>query len=280
MPPSRDLDPIRCPRMSAYEGALLSQLLSEAGRWCFVSDFDSRVPPRYRQLHEWLMSHTDPEVSLSIPEIEEMIGVLPNRAWSDRYWWRSTPRNAWARAWLLAGREAVLNVSEGSVVFVPWVFKPIDPEAVRAGQLMGRNYAAGELAWPPSAFHIQLRWWEGHFVYIIHIPEDGLYKVGVTRRNSSRLQNLTARGRATVMALLPVANLWAAKLVEFEVLEVTRHAQRVGDPFTYLNGQYECWDDSFAPPDVVAITELLATDPALVSWSVSQSRDESEEDDS
>lgn len=280
MPPSRELDPVGCPRMLAYESALLSELLSEAGRWCFVSEFDSRVPPSYRQLHEWLMSQSDPEVSLSIPDIEETIGVLPDRAWTDQGWWSSVPRNAWARAWLLAGREAVLNVSEGLVVFIPWVFKPIDSEATRARQLMERNYAAGELAWPPSAFHIQLRWWERHFVYIVHIPEDGLYKVGVTRRNSSRLQNLTARGRATVIALLQVANLWAAKLVEFEALEATRHVQRVGDPFTYLNGQYECWDDSFAPPDLVAIAERFDSNPALVSWSVSQYRDESEEDDS
>lgn len=228
----------------------------------------------YRTLYAYLMSAPASHVVLRFDEIESVLGFgLVERAQQDPMWWSATPRNSWARSWLRANRLATLDPEGRTVTFSPGsVATSEDLEALVAQRRREDNYASEALWRGPIDTEIRDRWWEPHLVYVIHVHAERLYKVGLTRHDTRRLRELTARGRADIVCTVLVANRWAAKLVEVAVLDETDTARRAADRFNYHNGQTEHWDDSTAPPALEPIVEGLSSDGRLRYWLLSESR--------
>lgn len=227
----------------------------------------------YRPLYAFLMSAPARDVVLKLDEIESILGFqFIERSRQDPVWWRSTPRNSWARSWLKANRHATLDVQADTVTFsIGSVERVEDLDALVAQRRREDNYAREALLRGPIETEIRDRWWEPHLVYVIHVHVERLYKVGLTRHDTRRLRDLTARGRADVVASLLVANRWAAKVLEVAVLDATDPARRVADRFNHHNGQTEHWDDSMPPPALEPTAEALALNDGLRYWLESQS---------
>lgn len=89
---------------------------------------------RYDTLNDKLQSFTDPTVTLSFEELDEIVDGLPDSARKYGAWWANTrTSHAHAKAWLDAGRRAQPNFGAGHVVFTAnsrdepryWIFQPI-----------------------------------------------------------------------------------------------------------------------------------------------------------
>ncbi|MDN4641782.1 hypothetical protein QCD70_16140 [Agreia sp. PsM10] len=229
------------------------------------------VPAKYRPLLDFLLEAPPTEVVLPIADVESILNFgLPGPAHDDPFWWRSIPRNSWARSWLRADRIATLNSEDGTVTFTPGVYSPpVDHQWMIAQRHREATYARECLSSRPMDIHLRDRWWEPHLVYILHIHAEGFYKVGVTRHDARRLRDLTARGRAGVEASSMLANRHAARLVEIAVLDATDSARRVADRYNHHNGQTEHWDDSVPPPALEPIAAAFALDECLPNWALS-----------
>ncbi|WP_130176977.1 hypothetical protein [Cryobacterium sp. SO1] len=211
-------------------------------------------------------------MELPLEEIEEILcSELPRKAWSDVTWWRSTPRNSWAHSWLRADRRASLDAGKERVTFTAEVYAPaFDEERMHVMHQRELDCARSVLETSPTSDHVDLRWWEPHVVYVLHIDSERLYKVGHTRHDTRRLRELTSRNRAEIVQTIELANVWAAKVVEGTVLGRTAGVRRFADRFDSRNGQTEHWDDSMPPPDLEVVAEECAVDPLLRFWSVSE----------
>ena len=77
------------------------------------------MPPKYEPLQRYLDGQPpDGVVSLTITEIDKLVGGLPTSS-VQRTWWANSKGHSQALAWLQAGRR-VLEVRPGqSVVFSP-----------------------------------------------------------------------------------------------------------------------------------------------------------------
>ncbi len=76
----------------------------------------------YAPLQERLANASQPAVTLSFDEIEQLLGrKLPQSAYDERIkrqWWANTDTHSQARAWLKAGRKAKLDAARNNVTFV------------------------------------------------------------------------------------------------------------------------------------------------------------------
>lgn len=230
------------------------------------------IAVEYRPLYDWLMTCGSTPQTVLLADLESTLGhPLPKNAWRDTSWWRSTPRNSWARSWLRADRRADLNPEAATVTFVSEVYAPaLEVEGMAQMHQMEARYARSQLAHAPDLYHVGLRWWEPHYVYILRLQDEPLFKVGHTRHDSRRLRELTARGRATVESKLLLGNVWAARVVEGEVLQLTVEARQFADKFTAHNGQTEHWHQRLAAPNLEEIAQRLAEDSGLPAWNISR----------
>ena len=133
---------------------------------------------------------------------------------------------------------------------------------------MWTAFARECLALGATVDEVQRRAWEPHYVYVLHVPEQRLFKVGYTRHDSRRLKDLTARGRAVIVQQHWVANQWAARVLEGVVMERTAAARRTSAASS-AHGKTEHWDDATAPPELAAIAAELECDPKLRYWAIS-----------
>ena len=188
-----------------------------------MSTVSDGITAAYRPLHDHLVSPSLEDLTLSIDEIESILGhPLPERSEEDPSWWRSTARNGWAGSWLRADRRAILDVKREEVSFVFEKYaSPMDHARTERAHSKQEIYARSQLAYSPDTQHVDLRGGEPHVVYVLHVPSERLYKVGYTRHDARRIRDLTARGRAFVVQQITLSNVWAAKVVEGAVLAMT-----------------------------------------------------------
>ncbi|WP_140162869.1 hypothetical protein [Agreia sp. VKM Ac-1783] len=145
---------------------------------------------------------------------------------------------------------------------------PVDLEWVVAQRRRDQNHTRDCLRYGASDYELAQRWWEPHLVYVLRVHAEGLYKVGLTRHDSRRIRDLTARGRADVVDFLLMANRHAARLLEIVVLNATDSARRFADRMNQHHGQTEHWDGSLSPLALEPIAAALSLDEHLVYWSV------------
>ncbi len=151
------------------------------------------TPAKYRRLDAWFAGQTEDLVEIPITQLAELItGELPARIdellhgrrppRSHERWWVNNPRKAHCRAWVNNGYRAV-----GAGTFVR---KPLrgDTRAEVIGMRTGwLNHAArctctGQDGEGPAG------------VYVTHLRELGLFKVGVGRRPEDRSKAQHTRG--------------------------------------------------------------------------------------
>jgi hypothetical protein len=144
--------------------------------------------------------------------------------------------------------------------------RPVDLEWVVAQRRRDENNTRECPRRGAFDYELAQRWWEPHLVYVLHVHAEGLYEVGLTRHDSRRIRDLTARGRANVVDSLLVANRHAARLVEIAVLDATDSARRLADRLNHHDGQTEHWDDSLTPLALEPIAAAVSLDEYLVYW--------------
>lgn len=121
----------------------------------------------------------------------------------------------------------------------------------------------------PRIEEIAKRHWEPAQVYVIHIFDEKLYKVGVTRHDTRRIKNLIACGRGGVVDVVEMANRFSAEIVETAALEATESHRTVPtDVHRYGNGAMEFWSATLDPPSLEEFREEVAMLEGLPFWSV------------
>lgn len=226
----------------------------------------SRLELVYTPLGDYLRE-VDPaeDAVLSFAEVEAVIGrPLPAQARLAPYWWQSIPRQPQSRAWLRADRRAEADLSAETVTFVWEVFarnNPLDRiQRIRSDWL---GYARTSLANPPRTAdhpHVDLGWWERHQVYLLHLPQFGQYKVGLTRVGSKRV-SAVGGAASVVVDRMTFPNRWAALVIEHHVLELAWDAWERPDRFASGDrGETERWSDWLVPPPLSTIRDSLVED--------------------
>ncbi len=80
----------------------------------------AQVPPKYQPLYDHLMTQASDEVTLSLRDIEALIGVpLPPIA-GTRNWWSNSVKLRYTRAWLGAGwrvASGAFRIADPTVTF-------------------------------------------------------------------------------------------------------------------------------------------------------------------
>ena len=81
-----------------------------------------------------------------------------------------------------------------------------------------------------------------HEVYLIHFPEEGCFKVGLTHSTSHRI-SLFSRHGGIVVDRVAVDNKFLAEIVEVDVLDLTETWHQLGDRERPGSGYTEMWSD-------------------------------------
>jgi len=80
---------------------------------------------KYSPLGDYLADCAGSQVRMTFPQVEELVGRLPDSAHQHRAWWGNNGANVTAKAWLNAGWhvESVNQAAGGGRVW-PWLFQP------------------------------------------------------------------------------------------------------------------------------------------------------------
>jgi hypothetical protein len=116
----------------------------------------------------------------------------------------------------------------------------------------------------------QLRQWSPHEVYVIHLSEAGLYKIGITSARSGRPEMISRKSGGELVDLYDVANEWAAKVIEGNwLLGVRQH--RVEPPLWVAQhaGVSEFWPDEVPAPPLRTYVASLVDDVVRAPWTTS-----------
>lgn len=234
----------------------------------------SRAERPYVPLGEYLTTvAADEDVVLSFDAITSLIGrELPAQARTDDGWWGSSPRRPHTVAWLRADRRAHVDLDGETVTFSYEVFERNNGiEAIRSQRVAWANYARGCISHDgPTETnpHVPVGYWEPHDVYLLHLSREGMYKVGISRVGAARIAELSERG-VTLIDRIELANQWAAKLLEFNVLELAWEAWVRPHRFsTGRKGETERWLDWLKPPALTDLADSLE-ERHLPCWNVS-----------
>lgn len=116
----------------------------------------------------------------------------------------------------------------------------------------------------PENYQVERFWWEPHFVYLLHFPADGVYKVGLTR--DKKRPELLCRGRGFVRETYELANRYAAFVLESCILICTRDARCDPPTGLYDSGRTEYWHDAFPILPLAEVAAKLTDDRARPAW--------------
>lgn len=110
--------------------------------------------------------------------------------------------------------------------------------------------------------------WSPYTVYVLHIPEEGLFKIGVSRTGSRRLKELLRSGRVLVDTL-EAPNGYVARLLEATVLLQVAGERRSSTTLGRLHGKTECWRDTRTAPDLALLHAALTPKRPRAGWTYS-----------
>ncbi|GEC75866.1 hypothetical protein MLI01_20110 [Microbacterium maritypicum] len=79
-----------------------------------------------------------------------------------------------------------------------------------------------------------------------------------------------------IVERVEVANQWAAKVVEFEMLQRVLTAWERPHRFAHQGGESERWSDWLEPPKLTEVVETLIEDRKRPAWGVSAYRSSAE----
>lgn len=228
----------------------------------------------YALLNHYLEARAAEDViRLTFDEIEGILGQpLPVSAFGEQ-WWTANPKSAQARAWLKAWRSPTRTGNQ--VAFVR-ITQLVQKDMRDSAEFMSsrveylRRVLSGGYVWQDD---VDRRYWEPFRVYLIHFDEIGLYKVGLTRADTSRVAHLIKPGGELVEDVV-VANKTAAMLLE--LLSLQSMAPHRSEPPLWVaqwTGAAEFWRDEVQLEPLRDQVARLAGDADLVEWDRSYLRD-------
>lgn len=235
----------------------------------------ARSERAYVPLTDYLAAIADDEDAVvSFADIADLIGrELPIQARTDDAWWGSNPRHPHSVAWLRVDRRAHVDLKGETVTFSHHVFERGNGlEATMRQRLGWAEYARSCLAREDvpdmNHPHVANGYWEPHHVYVLHFAREGMFKVGISRIGANRIADLSEPG-VRLVERIELANQWAAKILEFYVLELAWEAWVRPHRFsTGRKGETERWLDWLRPPALADLVESLA-ERQRPCWNVS-----------
>ncbi len=261
------------PEWVDYVWALVDELRAVSPEWIWPDvDFktlprppaieaDPIPPPRkYRRLHEWFMAQTADPLVVEHSQADALVdGGLPEGRLPGcfaRTLITNNPRKAFARTWVNAGYLVTGNSGSSAVFVRGYKRVPTRAEVVRhrlvalhhVTKCATERHDAGHLN-PPTS------------VYLVHLPDQGLYKVGVGVDAADRISRQRTGRRIDVVQVLDARFKRCAWAVESIVLNLTE-PWRVIDDRWRSGGPLECWSDDGPVPDLREVADRL--NPTLV----------------
>lgn len=220
------------------------------------------VPPpqKYQRWHEWFLAQTADPLLVEHRQADALVdGGLPEGRSPGCFpptFWTNNPRKAFARTWVNAG-YLVTGPGGGDAMFVRGHKRvPTRAEVVRH-----RLVALNHVATCATEEHVVDRLNPPKSVYLAHLPDQGLYKVGVGGDAADRISRQRNGRRIDVLQVLETPFKRCAWAVEGIVLNLTE-PWRVIDDRWRSGGPLECWSDDGPVPDLREIAARL--NPALV----------------
>lgn len=235
----------------------------------YSDDGQSQVPAGFQRLHDYLSSEPASTLVLTLAQLDEMVsGGLPLRGWCSREWWSNDPRRPQARTWLLTSRLADANPSGGQVVFRRRVRSAPVLADLRKQRAARRRHAQHCLATAHQDWQgVRRSCWVPHIVYLLHLPSEGLFKVGITRAGTDRIRMLSAGRDAVIVDQVEVPNRFIAEVAETNILETVEPWHELGNLKHPAGGYTEMWSDAGPSADlsafVKAATESTEQDTSL-----------------
>lgn len=138
------------------------------------------------------------------------------------------------------------------------------PEQVHAQRVRELRAVRMTLVDGPEDYQVERFWWEPHFVYLLHFPADGVYKVGLTR--DKRRPQLLCRGRGFVRETHELANRYAAFVLESSIWLRTNDERCDPPTALYDSGRTEYWRDALSIPSLASVVSELMEDRARPAW--------------
>lgn len=217
--------------------------------------------PKYRRLHQWFAAQRETDVDVDLAVLDALVdGGLPAAATTGKCaqeWWTNNPRKQHSRAWVNAGYAVTGHRGGATRRFV----RGAKPMLTRAAAIEPRLNWLPHLALCPASAHRGDPFDRATSVYIIHLLDVELFKVGVSAADalSRRIRSHGAGGRRLeIVQTLTVAHRGCAHALEAAVLNLTEPDRRFDDRWRALAGGYsETWRDDGDVPDLRALAELM-----------------------
>jgi hypothetical protein len=222
-----------------------------------------RVPARYQPLHDFLSrSQLAGALVLSFAELDELVlDGLPLQSKCSREWWSNNTRRPHARSWLLTGRLVEADVIHGRVSFRVGARSIPTLEELRKQRAARRHHAHRRLeaACGEDQSNQRRGQWKPNLIYLLHLPVDRRFKVGITGAGTNRLRMLGSGRDAVTVEQVLVPNRHLAEVVEADVLEAVEPWHELGNMAHAAGGYTEMWSDHGPSIDLRAFVEA-ATD--------------------
>lgn len=227
---------------------------------CVVSEPPAPAP-KWLRLHRWFAAQDAALLDVDLAVLDELVvGGLPAAATTGRCaneWWTNNPRKQYSRAWVNAGYLVTGSRAGGMCHFV----RGTKPMLTRAAAVEPRLFWLPHLMKCSTSTHAGDPFDRPTSVYIIHLFDVELYKVGVSAAESlsRRIQSHAVGGRRLeVVQTVEVAHRSCAHALEAAALNLTEPDRRFDDRWRAVGGGYsETWRDSGGVPDLRALAELM-----------------------
>ncbi|SKY22478.1 Uncharacterised protein [Mycobacteroides abscessus subsp. bolletii] len=215
-------------------------------------------PPKFQRLHQWFTEQRDEQLEVPKELFNELIdGGLPSGATTGKCseeWWTNNPSKRQCRAWVNAGYLFTGECRAGARIFV----RRPRPVQTRAQIVSQRMYWLRHLQVCPTSTHDREPHDRPTSVYIIHLNDVGLYKVGVSATLERRMHDHAAGGRRhTIVQTLALQHRSCAYALEAVVLNLTEQWRTFDDPWRCPGGYSETWSDDGLVPDLQHLAELM-----------------------
>lgn len=224
-----------------------------------VIDCDPAEPPeKFRRLHQWFIEQSDEQLEVPDELLDELItGGLPRGATTGKCageWWTNNPRKPQCRAWVNAGYLFTGEYWGNIRSFV----RGTRPVLTRDQVVVPRLHWLRHLPVCPTSTHERERFDRPTSVYIIHLPDLGLFKVGVSATLNRRMYAHAAGGRRHItLQTLTLQHRSCAYALEAVALNLTEAWRTFDDPWRCAGGYSETWSDDGPVPDLRQLTEFM-----------------------
>lgn len=215
-------------------------------------------PKKYQRLHQWFNEQRTERLEIAIEQLNELVtDGLPAGATTGtcaREWWTNNPRKHHCRAWINAGYLVTGDRCGNTRTFM----RGARAVPTRDQIVVPRLNWLRHLPICRTSTHENDLYDRPTSVYIIHLNNAGLYKVGVSAALTRRMYAHAVSGRQfTTVQTLPLRHRSCAYALEAVVLNLTEQWRTYDDPWRCSGGYIETWSAAGAVPELRHLAEMM-----------------------